>query len=882
MQRHHTLIKSLLAIMLLGGLSAALIICATFLYLSPKLPSVDVLREAKLQVPLRIYSQNGDLIGEFGEKLRTPIKMAYVPEPFINAILSAEDDRFLQHQGIDIAGLLRAAGQLFVSGEIRSGGSTITMQVARNFFLSSEKTFVRKFNEIFLALQIERTLSKDEILELYVNKIYLGKRAYGIQAAAGVYYGKTIQELSLPQLAMIAGLPKAPSAYNPINNPQRAKTRRNWILGRMFKLGYISQEDLDNAQATEVSAFYHGPKLSLNASYAAEMARAIAIKKFGRAAYTDGYKVITTIDSAKQFSAQKAVSKGLIDYDTRHGYRGPESRLSLNDKENWPKLIAAFKTVNNLVPAIITGFGSSNADDATGKTKVSDNIPNNKLDLLLANGRTIKAIWNPETNRLRKYINENRRASAVKDIAELLNIGDVIRIRLDLAAEQADEDEKPSEDIVSVDSANNDSAIADTADPTTVFITQLPEASASLVSLEPDNGAIVALVGGFDFKTSKFNRATQANRQTGSNFKPFIYSAAMENGFTAASVINDAPIVFSDNQLESDWRPENSGGKFYGPTTLRRALYLSRNLVSVRLLRELGIGNAIKYLDRFEFGDSPLPRNLSLALGSYAMTPVQVASAYATLANGGYKVNPYLVSQILDRNNKTVHAVTRDCASCAKALALNSESEEFDRQQPDNNSAQITTSLQVSLNEDFEEAESLEELLIEPQITDLPARQLIDPRVAYIIDSILQDVIRRGTGTKAKVLGRSDLAGKTGTTNGPTDAWFSGYHPELVTTAWLGFDNNKLLGTREFGGSAALPIWIDYMRESLAGVPTAYRSRPSGMVSVKVNRLTGAPAAAGDVENIFESFLEEFAPEQNKATTNTAVNNQLSFDEELF
>lgn len=882
MQRHHTLIKSLIAIMLLGGLSAVLIICATFLYLSPKLPSVDVLREAKLQVPLRIYSQNGDLIGEFGEKLRTPIKMADVPEPFINAILSAEDDRFLQHQGIDIAGLLRAAGQLFTSGEIRSGGSTITMQVARNFFLSSEKTFVRKFNEIFLALQIERTLSKNEILELYVNKIYLGKRAYGIQAAAGVYYGKNIQELSLPQLAMIAGLPKAPSAYNPINNPQRAKSRRDWILGRMFKLGYISQEDLDNAQAAEVSAFYHGPKLALNASYAAEMARAIAIEKFGRAAYTDGYKVITTIDSAKQLSAQKAVSKGLIDYDTRHGYRGPESRFSLNNQENWPTLIATFKTVNNLVPAVITGIGSSSASDATGKTKVSDNMPNNKLDLLLANGRVIKAIWDPETNQLRKYINENRRASAIKDIAELLNIGDVIRIRLDLAAEQANKDKNPSKDILSVDEANNDIAIAESADPIKVFITQLPEASASLVSLEPDNGAIVALVGGFDFQTSKFNRATQANRQTGSNFKPFIYSAAMENGFTVASVINDAPIVFSDNQLESDWRPENSGGKFYGPTTLRRALYLSRNLVSVRLLRELGIGNAIEYLDRFEFGDNPLPRNLSLALGSYAMTPVQVASAYATLANGGYKVNPYLVSTILDRNNKTVHAVTRDCASCAKALALNADDDEFDQQQPDNNAAQNPARLPVSLDEDFEEAESLEELLIEPQITDLPARQLIDPRVAYIIDSILQDVIRRGTGIKAKVLGRSDLAGKTGTTNGPTDAWFSGYHPELVTTTWLGFDNNKLLGTREFGGSAALPIWIDYMRESLAGVPTANRSRPKGVVSVKVNRLTGAPAAAGDIENIFESFLEEFAPEQNKATTNTAVNNQLSFDEELF
>lgn len=856
MQRSYSILKKIFTLFLLGGLAGLLIICATYLYLSPKLPPVDVLREANLQVPLRIYSQNGELIGEFGEKLRTPIIMADVPELFINAILSAEDDRFLQHQGIDIAGLLRAAAQLFVSGEIKSGGSTITMQVARNFFLSSEQTFVRKFNEIFLALQIERTLSKGDILELYVNKIYLGKRAYGIQAAAAVYYGKPIADLSMAQLAMIAGLPKAPSSYNPINNPERAQIRRNWILGRMHKLGYISEDDWRTAAAEPVSAEYHGPKLELNASYAAEMARAIAVEKFGRAAYTDGYNVITSIDSDKQRSAQRAVAAGLIDYDLRHGYRGPEKRLGELGTDEWLAQLKTFNTVNNMVPVVVSKLYPPEAPSAElkpGQTKQA-------MSLLFADGSSLEFVWDSETNPLRGYINEDRRTAKIKNIDELLGVGDIIRLRI------SDTGTKP-------------------------IISQLPAASASLVALKPTDGAIQALVGGFDFELSKFNRATQAYRQTGSNFKPFIYAAALENGFNAASIINDAPIVFNDNQLESNWRPENSSGKFYGPTTLRRALYLSRNLVSVRLLRELGIDRAIQYLNRFELSNEPLPRDLSLSLGSYSMTPLEVASAYAMLANGGFKVTPHLVTQIQDRAGNPVFTTIKTvaCPDCSdgqldQQLAQNIEAEPVVIKQAGTiTDDKIKPTSIAAFDDEIDEAESLEALLVEELITEVAAPRVMDPRVVYIIDNILQDVIRRGTATKAKVLGRADLAGKTGTTNGPTDAWFSGYHPSLVTTTWLGFDNNQLLGRREFGGSAALPIWIDFMRDSLTGVAEATRSRPAGMVSVKINRLTGSTSNTDDGENLFESFLEEYAPEQNNTANNTAANNnQQIFDEELF
>ena len=479
----------------------------------------------------------------------------------------------------------------------------------------------------------------------------------------------------------------------------------------------------------------------------------------------------------------------------------------------------------------------------------------------MANGSTVEFIWDSKKNPLRLYVNENKRQANPEKISELLSVGDVIRVRID------QENSAP-------------------------IISQIPMASAGLVALNPSNGAINALVGGFNFQYSKFNRVTQAYRQTGSNFKPFVYAAALENGFTPASVINDAPIVFADNKLESDWRPENSGGKFYGPTTLRRALYLSRNLVSVRLLRELGINNAIDYLNRFEFSDKALPRDLSLSLGSYAMTPLQVATAYTVLANGGYQIQPHLVTEIEDRKGDIIFStpIKIACLDCNIDTTVNKptvenegiddELEEADSLEALLNNSLVNGSLENNLM-DGSSADS-EALAIQQPVIETAAKQIVDPRVVYIIDSILQDVIRRGTGTRAKVLGRSDLAGKTGTTNGPTDAWFSGYHPELVATTWLGFDDNQLLGQREYGGSAALPIWIDFMRDSLKGVATATRTQPPGMVSVKINRLTGLPSTANDSQNVFESFLEEYVPEQNPRSSNNSSINQLILDEELF
>ncbi|MEL7399559.1 MAG: transglycosylase domain-containing protein, partial [Pseudomonadota bacterium] len=549
---------------------------------------------------MRVFSSDSQLIGEFGEKRRQPITFEETPTDFVNALLAAEDDGFYRHSGVDITGLLRAASQLVSSGGIQSGGSTITMQVARNFFLTRKQTFTRKFNEILLALQIENELSKQEILELYVNKIYLGNRAYGIEAASQVYYGKSINELELPQLAMIAGLPKAPSAFNPIINPERAIIRRNWILGRMLSLDMISVEQHNEAIRSPVSASYHGTNLALNAPYVSEMARQKSLELLGEAAYTDGYSVFTSVDSRLQATAQQAVISGLLNYDQRHGYRGPEAQLTYTSTdadsplplEEWQESLKQYPTLGNLRAAAIIHIDESAAR------------------ALLINGEQISLSWETGFEHSRPYIDENKRGPAPKAISDFLNIGDIIRVTQNSEGHWQ--------------------------------LSQIPMAQAALVAIDPNNGRIRSLVGGFDFKQSHFNRATQAERQPGSNFKPFIYTAALEHGLTPASIINDAPIVFNDNSLEDTWRPENASGKFFGPTRLRQALYKSRNLVSIRVLRTTGINNTIDSLDRFGFDTQKLPKDLSLSLGSHALTPLEVASAYTPFANGGFKVDPYL------------------------------------------------------------------------------------------------------------------------------------------------------------------------------------------------------------------------------------------------
>ncbi len=780
---------------------------AIFIYLTPKLPDVDSLRDIRLQTPLRIYSSDNLLIGEFGEMKRTPLDFEDIPPLFIQAFLAAEDDRFYQHHGVDIGGLLRAASQLIMSGEIQTGGSTITMQVAKNYFLSQERTFSRKFNEIFLAIKIERALTKQEILELYLNKIFLGNHAYGIEAAAGVYYDKHVGELNLAQMAMIAGLPKAPSLYNPLVNAARAKARRDWILSRMLSLGYIDQTAYEEARTTEVSASYYGSKLQADAAYVSEMIRREMIRRYGPEAYTEGYRAYATIDSKLQNVANEAVIAGVLDYDKRHGYRGAEDHWSLpetiKDLEHWRTELRRVGAVGRWEPALVLALREQAAD------------------ILLRDGSQVTLNWEDGLSSARPLIDENTLGKSPEKASDVLKRGDVIRI----TAGQGQ----------------------------TWQLSQLPEVQAALVSMNADTGAIVSLVGGYDYGYSSFNRVTQANRQPGSNFKPFVYAAALENGATPATVINDAPIVFDDQQLESTWRPTNDSGKFYGPTRLRKALYNSRNLVSIRLLRSTGIATTIDYVRRFGFRKSQLPRDLSLALGSLSATPLDVVNGYAVFANGGYRVKPYVLERIEDRDGNILYQAEHPivCRDCEKEATF-PEDEVFVGNEPF-----------------FEEANNLEAILNAKPETPKPAHpdaeRIVEERVAYIMDSILKDVIRYGTGRRARKLGRNDLAGKTGTTNGPTDVWFSGYGSGVVTTTWVGFDNNKYLGRREYGGATALPIWISYMESALKGVPERHPQQPTGIATVRIDPDSGKLAAPGQSNAIFEIFRVENVPEADSA-----------------
>ncbi|TNF06389.1 MAG: penicillin-binding protein 1A [Gammaproteobacteria bacterium] len=810
---------SLLIWLLVCAAGGSLIVTGSlYLYLSPKLPSVESLREIKLQTPLRIYSQDSQLIGEFGEMRRNPVTFDQIPQPYIHALLSAEDDRFYTHSGVDINGLLRAASQLMTSGEIKTGGSTITMQVARNFFLTHKQTFTRKFNEILLALRIEDELTKNEILTLYANKIYQGNRAYGIEAAAQVYYGKHIHDLNLAQLAMIAGLPKAPSAYNPLANPNRALIRRNWILKRMLTLDYIDEDTYTSAVNEPVSASYHGYTSQLDAPYVAEMARLEILDMVGTAAYTDGYRVYTTVDSKLQQTAQKAVQTGLIAYDSRHGYRGPEKRQLKEDQ--WKSVLKETPTLGGLIPAVVV-----EAKDKSLLVQLSDQ-------------EQVEILWNQGLEGLRKFNSPNSRSAPIKSAQDIFAKGDLIRVQ-----QHAD----------------------------SWHLGQLPKAQAALAALDPDNGALKAMVGGFDFQQSHFNRVTQAERQPGSNFKPFIYTTALENGFTPASIINDAPVVFEDDLLESSWRPENDSGKFYGPTRLRQALYLSRNLISIRILRALGINRALTGLERFGFDPSQLPHDLSLALGSHAVTPLKIATGYASFANGGYRIEPFLIERVEDSEGNILYqaaplTVCRECGQVNNSAAHNEEN------LLDGEGAETPS-------------DTLTETSTTPQTPPAPeAPRIIDERTAFIIDSILKDVIRKGTGRKALVLKRADIAGKTGTTNGPRDAWFSGYSTHIVTTTWVGFDENQMLGRNEYGGSAALPIWIDFMKTALAGKPQFIRPQPEGIVMARIDPENGLSVGPEHRNAIFEIFRKEDVPPmaETHSRGNTSGNSGDPRPEDLF
>lgn len=813
-----------------GLCGTGLLVASFYLYLTPNLPDVEQLRHTQLQIPLRIFSSDDKLIAEFGEKRRSPITIDQVPEKLSQAFIAAEDNRFYEHHGVDIKGLLRAVTQLATSGKIQSGGSTITMQVAKNFFLSREKTFTRKFNEILLALQIEQELSKNEILELYFNKIYLGNRAYGIEAASQVYYGKSVAKLTLAEMAMIAGLPKAPSRYNPIANPSRALIRRNWILDRMLDIGFIDANQHAIAKETPISAVYHGSKPQTQAPYLAEMARKELVEKYGDEAYSEGFNVYLTINSTLQEAANKAVQKGLEAYDERHGYRGPENKISIDSPFAAENINSAINNMTNYGDLVIAVVKEVKDNEAILFTK--------KHGEVVLDNESIK--W------ARPFISVNRLGKAPKNVSDVLSPGDIIRIK-------------------------------QTPDNQQWKLAQTPKVQGTLVSIAPSSGAIKALVGGYDFAQSKYNRALQAERQPGSNFKPFIYLAALENGSTAATLINDAPIVFEDKNLEASWRPENSSGKFFGPTRLRTALYKSRNLVSIRLLKKTGIRTTRNFVSRFGFDSEALPNDLSLALGSAGMTPMEIATGYSAIANGGYKTQPYFIDRIEDSKGDVIFQATPTLTPDAIAkLNINEPIKTISEVE---NIAAETTETNSNKNDRLPlEAISATQPLA-PAYHE--AESIIDERTIYIMHSILKDVIIRGTGRKAQILKRSDLTGKTGTTNDQKDAWFSGFNTETETTVWVGFDQPTTLGRREYGATAALPIWIDYMRVALADTPSATMKQPAGLITVKINTETGKLAKAGDKNTVFEIFRKENAPQPDNNPGSNTTQEQPSIAEDI-
>ena len=741
-------------------LAAALVIWVHFV---PQLPSAESLRDVPLQVPLRVYSRDERLIAEYGEKRRRPVPLAEVPEMLRVAVIATEDEHFRSHPGVDWRGIVRAVVHLVRTREKGPGGSTITMQVARNFFLGREKTYFRKLNEILLALRIEEELSKDEILELYLNKIFLGHRAYGVAAAAEVYYGKKLEELTLAQMAMIAGLPQRPSEFNPVTNPERAVARRNHVLRRLRDVGRLDEAGYRAAVAAPVTASRYAPVAATEAPYVAEMVRQELEREFGSSAYTGSYGVYTTIDSRLQEAALRALRDALGEYDRRHGYRGPEDRYEFDappDPSRLDALLAGQSPVGGLLPAVVTRVGAKEAAvRVRGEGEVV--LPFEGME------------W------ARPYVNVDRRGPAPEKATDVLAPGDLVRV---IRAGERWE------------------------------LAQIPTVQGALVAMDPEDGAVLAMAGGFDYLRSKFNRGTQARRQPGSSFKPFIYASALARGFTAASLINDAPVVFDDPALEAEWRPENYSGKFFGPTRLREALVKSRNLVSIRLLREVGVDYALDYVERFGFDRDRLPRSLTLALGSGEITPLESATAYSVLANGGFAVHSWFVERIENRHRETllVGAPARVCRDCPDGAA------------------------------------EKDGAAVAPRA--LPAGD------TWILHSILRDVVRRGTGRKALVLGRGDLAGKTGTTNNQHDAWFCGFVPGLVAVAWVGFDDHETLGRNEVGGRAALPMWIKFMRTALEGVPERIPPPPEGLVKVRINPETGRIADAADPDALFETF----------------------------
>ncbi len=824
------LIPFILSMTMLGITGIVVLLLGVYIFLLPDLPSTENLQEIDLQVPLRVYSRQGELIAAFGEQRRVPIAYDKVPKQMIQAILAAEDDRFFDHPGVDYQGIIRAGIQLLITGEKQQGGSTITMQVARNFFLSPEKTFRRKINEILLSLQIESKLSKEEILELYFNKIYLGNRIYGIEAAAEVYYGKHTDQLNLPQIAMIAGLPKAPSRDNPVTNPKRAKERRGYVLGRMYDLDFISQEEYKAAMDAPISAKIHATKADVEAPYLAEMVRAEMVERYGEDAYIKGLRVITTLDSRLQTTANKAVRTALQEYDERHGYRGPEEHYDLsvhNNEPAWDKLLEAHKRVGDLVPALILDVKEKSATAFLG-------------------GDERQPLEWDQIKWAQRYISTDYLGKKPQKASDILKPGDMVRI-----------------------------IKSTTEKGITWRLAEIPAVEGALVSVQPDDGAIVALVGGYDYKISKFNRAIQAKRQPGSGFKAFIYSAALEAGFTAASLINDAPVVVEDAGLEDAWRPENYSGEFFGPTRLRYALTKSRNMVSIRLLRSMGLDHAMEHIKRFGFDPDKLPRNLSLALGSGTVTLLQMAKGYSVLANGGFRVEPYFIERIEDSHNNILYQASplRVCTECEQSMTVEEGAPPSAQE-----GAKVTAAAESKINPEDKPAPEASGKKGKPPTKiaeEHIAPRVITPQNYYIMNSMMRDVITHGTATRAKSLGRSDLAGKTGTTNEQRDAWFNGFHRSMVAVTWVGFDSSEPLGRGEVGGRAALPAWIMYMEQALKGVKEQPLIMPPDMVTVRIDPTTGQRVGSDHKGAITEVFRTKQIPKNSGMASSAPSDNDL-------
>ena len=751
------------------------------IYIESKLPDERKIRDIELQIPLKVYTADLKLIGEFGEKRRTALEFKNIPTLYVSAVLAAEDDAFFEHSGVSYSGLIRSVYRLLSSGRIQGGGSTITMQVAGNYLTSRDISLFRKIKDIFLAYRLEKVYRKEEIFEFYVNRIFFGNRAYGIAAASEVYYGKPLHQLNLAQWAMIAALPKAPSSINPLVNPKRALIRRNWILKRMLDLEFIHSEQFDLAIEAPLTATYHGLVSEVEAPYVSETIRRFMIQQYGLGAYREGYQVYTSIDSSMQNAATFSITEGLEEYDRRHGFRKPD-----NLKDLFPEGFSnmSFDAQTKYIALELDGnnenIGESPLDRVSnfldGFTETNNRFPSvvlkadKELKVLVKNGTIVSIPWSEKMDWARPYINENRRGAKPKSYKDLLVFGDLAWIQ----------EEKVTGEL---------------------FLTQIPEVQGSLVSIDPNNGSINALVGGYDFFLSKFNRAEQSSPLLGSNFKPFLYASAFAEGFTASSLINDAPIIFEDEVLEEKWRPRNASGKFYGLTRLREGLLQSRNLVSVRLLRDLGVEKAISYAQKFGFDKSRLPADLSLSLGTASLSPLMNAAAYSVFANGGKAVEPYFIEKIIDRNGDIV----------------------FQKENKD-------------------------------------LQQIIDPRIAFLITDILQEASVRGTARKVSELKRRDFAGKTGTTNDAESTWFTGYNNSLVTTVWVGFDQPRSLGNREFGSSIALPIWLSFTKEIIDQIPEINTLPPEGLSIIKIDKSTGKRANKETKNSIFEYYLEEHAP----------------------